>query len=158
MGQRVHLFWPNASCPLSSSGLSPEICRWDSPASGGLERPPSGAQAGSLQPHFLRHTGQELGGFASEQCSVLGTVDGQDVVSSMQGPSSWPGRGAKGKGVQPDSPDDFPCTLNTHHSSSQQVPHLAHHAGRLDASMVMTGLFRWSRQSGGSPRLTLASW
>ena len=73
-----------------------------------------------------------------------GTVDGQDVVSSMQGPA--PGRVGeqRGKGTARQLQTTLPLhPPNTHHGSSQQVPHLSTTLAGLMRSMVMTGLFRW---------------
>ena len=73
-----------------------------------------------------------------------GTVDGQDVVSGMQGPTPGRVREQRGKGTARQLQTILSLhPSNTHHGSSQQVPHLSTTLAGLMRSMVMTGLFRW---------------
>lgn len=54
-------------------------CLW------GLQRPPTLGRRQDLQSNFLGHTGQELRGLDQRAVFCAGAIDGQDVVSSMQG-------------------------------------------------------------------------
>lgn len=84
-----------------------------------------------------------------------GAVDGQDVVSGMQGPT--PGQAGEGRGrlVRPKGALDHglsPCIPAPYGGGPQYVPHLSTTLAGLMRSMVMTGLFRWEPAVSEIPR------
>lgn len=83
-----------------------------------------------LQAYFLGHVGQELGGLKQGAVLSAGAVDGQDVVSSMQGPTPVQSKVARWVGWLDQTEPWAPTPVLVPHPLCASP---IHHAGRLDA-------------------------